>query len=439
MDHQILLVVAALIFSGFFSAVEIAFVSANKLHIELQRESGSVIGTILTKFVDSPSYFIATCLLGNTISLVLYGYYFAEILDPTLEKVLLRFYPETAEQSRTVAQLVIQTVLSTLLVLATAEFLPKSISLIDPDKFLQLAAFPINMIYIAFKPAVVMVVGISKWVIYTVFGISQQEGKHAFGLTDLNHYISNIREQPSYAREQAAKEGGSKEIYKEIFSNALEFKTIRVRDCMIPRKEIIAVDHTASIQELSRIFTESGHSKIPVYKDSIDNIIGYCHHLALFKKPTDIKSILTDIIIVPETMLANQLMIRFISEQKSIGLVVDEFGGTSGLVTIEDIMEEIFGNIEDEFDKDDLKIQRIDNNNYLLSARNEVDDLNERFGLNIPEGDYDTLGGYILYINQNIPQIGEVIITPNYQFVIKSMENARIDMVHMTILRKNND
>ena len=431
MDHNILIVIVSLIFSGFFSAIEIAFISANRLHLELLRKKNTFTGRIISKFVDKPSYFISTTLLGNTVALVVYGYYFALLLEPSIEGFLHHYFPFSESTSLTLV-LIIQTILSTLLVLATAEFLPKSLSLINPDDFLTAAAFPMNLIYWILYPIVFIIDWLSKQLIAKIFKLEYKEVRPAFGLTDLNIYIERVNNVIS---------GGERvdeqnpEVNKEIFSNALEFKKVKVRDCMIPRKEIVAIEYEDNIEELSDAFTSSGHSKIPIYKKSIDNIVGYCHHLDLFKKPLSIASIMTDIIIVPETMLANELMVRFISERKSIALVVDEFGGTSGIVTIEDIIEEIFGEIEDEFDDfEGYKVKRLDESNFILNARNEVDRLNQEFNWHIPEGDYETLGGFILYLHGDIPEIGDQIDAGHLLFTIKSMEDARIDMVQLTII-----
>jgi len=429
MDAELKIVIASLIFSGFFSAVEIAFISANRLHIEIQRKKGVYLAKVLARFIEKPSYFIATTLLGNTIALVVYGYYFALLLEPSIEDVLQENLPDyIIATSLELFVLIIQVALSTLLVLATAEFLPKSLSLFDPDKFLKWAALPMNIIYWIAFPFVWVIVALSKIIITKVFGLEYKEDKPAFGLTDLNVYISNLQQ-----------ENGDKtlenkpEVDQRIFSNALEFKRVKVRECMIPRKEIVAIEDNETIEELEQAFTESGHSKIPVYHDTIDNIIGYCHHLDLFKKPSKITQILNDIIIVPETMLANELMIKFISDRKSIALVVDEFGGTSGIVTIEDIMEEIFGEIVDEYDEEELPFTRFNDHHFELSARYEIDYLNEQYSLNIPTGDYDTLSGYILYINQNIPEVGEKIPAGQFDFIIKSKEEARIDLVELIV------
>jgi CBS domain containing-hemolysin-like protein len=229
------------------------------------------------------------------------------------------------------------------------------------------------------------------------------------------------------------------EIDAKIFNNAIEFKTIKVRECMIPRTEIVAVDVNDSIEELKKLFIETGHSKILVYRNSIDDVIGYCHVLALFKKPEEIKSILTEILIVPETMLANELLIQFINERKSLALVVDEYGGTSGLVSIEDVIEEIFGEIRDEHDDEYLTEQQLDEHNYIFSARHEIDYLNDKYNLSLPEGEYDTLGGLIFAYHEDIPQVNEIIEIPPFIITILTMEENRIDKVKLTVLDRKEE
>lgn len=429
MNPAILPVIISLIFSAFFSATEMAFISANRLHIAIQEKKGHLTGRIISGFIRRNSYFIATTLLGNTIALVVYGIYMAELLEPTIGQVLTHYFPHAGAETISFLQMLLQTILSTLVVLATAEFLPKSLSLVDPDQFLTLAAVPMQVVFYLCYPFTWLIIHLAKWFIHPLLGTTATDALPAFGLTDLNHYISNTG--GNQQDEQNA------ELNKEIFSNALEFKTIRVRDCMIPRKEIVAVDVEDSIPELQKMATESGHSKILVYKESIDNIIGYVHIFSLFRKPESIRSAMTDLIIVPESTFANELMIRFISEQKSVALVVDEFGGTSGIVTIEDVIEQIFGDIEDEYDSDELILRKIDERNYLVSARHEVEFLNERLDWNIPEGDYDTLGGYILYLHNALPKTGDLIGNERFLFEIRAMVEARIDLVKVTLLKNN--
>jgi putative hemolysin len=418
----------SLLFSALFSGIEIAFISSNKLHIELQKKRGVYSGIILSSFLKNPSGFIGTTLIGNTIALVLYGIFMADLLEPILIAQLVKFSPPVNVDA---AFLILQTLISTFIVLITAEFLPKSIFLINPDKLLALFAIPMRIIYYLMYPLVFVVVSVSKFIITHIFRVEYMESRPVFNLTDLNNYINSIA--------MADKEV-EPEIDTKIFNNAMGFKTIRVRECMIPRTEIAAVEVEDSIEDLRNAFVSSGHSKILVYRETIDDIIGYCHALSLFKKPKDITSILSPVIIVAETMLVSELMVRFIGERKTLALVVDEFGGTSGLISIEDVMEQIFGEIQDEYDQsEDWKEQQVDERTYFLSARHEIDYLNEKYGWELPEGDYDTLGGLIIAVNKDIPRINDVIELPPFTFTVTSMEDARIDTVKLTIAENTED
>ncbi len=415
----LMLIFLSLVFSFFFSGIEIAYFSANKLQLELQGKQGLLSGKIFSKFIKKPSLFIGTTLIGNTIALVLYGIFMAQLLEPKLQLWL----PEPIQNDAAI--LVIQTLLATTLVLFTAEFLPKSLFLINPNVMLTALAVPFNIIYYILFPLVISIVSLSKFVITKIFRTEYSDEKPVFGLTDLNHYLKNML--------RVKHEDEDIELDKKIFHNALEFKSVRVRECMIPRTEIIAVDIQDGMEKLRQAFVESGHSKILIYKDSIDDVIGYCHSSELFKKPTRIEDILTPIIIVPETILANELMIRFINERKSLSLVVDEFGGTSGLVSMEDVIEEIFGEIEDEHDEDDLVEQQLDKQTWLLSARLEIDYLNDTYNWNLPTGDYETLGGLILSYREDLPQPGETISVPPFSFTIQSTLDNRIDTLRITV------
>jgi CBS domain containing-hemolysin-like protein len=409
-----LVIFLCLLFSAFFSGMEIAFIASDKLHIEVLRKKGNIYGRILSIFTSNQSQFLATMLVGNNISLVLYGIYMAGILEPAIA---------VYTQSSTII-LIVQSIISTIIVLLTAEFLPKSIFLINPDFSLRIFTVPMLMIYFLFYPVVILVVRLSSLII-SLTGMKISDEKPVFGLMDLNNYIKkNILN---------TEEEEEAEIDPKIFNNAIEFKTVKVRECMIPRKEIVAVDINSSVEELKEDFINSGHSKIIVYKEVIDDVIGYTHALELFKKPNDIKSILSAIPIVPETMLANELLIQFITDRKSLALVVDEYGGTSGIVSIEDVIEEIFGEIRDEHDDEYLEEEKIDQNTYILSARHEVDYLNEKYNFGIPEGDYDTLGGFIFAYHEDIPEVNEVIEISPFIFTIFSMNENRIDKVKMNL------
>ena len=418
MNFNISVVLISLLFSAMFSGVEIAFISSDKLHLELRGKKGNLTGRILSRFTKSPSRFIATTLVGNTVALVIYGIFMAAIIEPILQVNL----PEALNNQGFI--LLTQTLLATMLVLVTAEFTPKSLFMLNPHRMLRFFALPMQLIYWVMQPVVFVVVTLSKFIIVKVLRLEYSEDKPVFGLTDLNNYLHRLKENAAESEV---------DIDTRIFNNALEFKTVRVRECMIPRTEIIAVEVDESIEQLKQAFIDSGHSKILIYKNTIDDIIGYCSSQELFKKPKAIDQILAPIIIVPETLLANELMIQFINERKSLALVVDEFGGTSGIVSIEDIIEEIFGEIQDEHDDEDLVEQRVAEDTYLLSARHEIDYLNEKYDWNIPVGDYDTLGGYILSIHKDLPDMNQIIDIPPFTFTITSILETRIDVVRMTI------
>jgi putative hemolysin len=297
--------------------------------------------------------------------------------------------------------------------------------LIHPNKMISVLAIPIYVIYILFFPAVWFIVTLSKFTIEKILRLEYSEDKPVFGLIDLNQYIRKMMEDQEAAKKQ--------EVDAKIFSNALEFKKVKVRDCLVPRTELVTVGVDDDIEDLKNAFIESGYSRVLVFKESIDNIIGFCNSIELFKKPTEIRDILSPITIVPETFLANELLIQFIAERKNIALVVDEYGGTSGVVTIEDIIEEIFGEIQDEHDEEDLLELQQDENNYIFSARHEIDYLNDKYNFNLPEGDYETLGGLILSVTEDFPKEKEVIEFNEFFFTIETIENNRIDQIRLTL------
>jgi CBS domain containing-hemolysin-like protein len=414
-----LVIIICLLFSAFFSGMEIAFISANKLHIEVLRQQGALSGRILSKFVSNQAHFLGTTLVGNNLALVLYGIYMASLMEPALAS----FLPGDSQ----ILVLICQSLISTILVLVTAEFLPKSLFLQNPDRLLSGLAVPMAMIYYTMYPVTYLVVGISKFFIEKVFRYEYSDDKPVFGLTDLNNYI---KQTISTTAEQTS------EVDAKILNNAIEFKAVKIRECMIPRTEIVAVDVEEPVEVLKETFISSGHSKIIIYQGSIDDIIGYCHSLEMFKKPENIRSILTPISIVPETMPANELLIQFISQRKSLAWVVDEYGGTSGIVSMEDVMEEIFGEIHDEHDTEDLIEQKLDDENFLFSARHEIDFINEKYDLSLPEGDYDTLGGLILTEHEDIPTANETITVDGFSFQIMSVEDNRIGTVKLTLVKQ---
>jgi len=408
-----------LAFSFFFSGIEIAFLSANKLQIELQGKQGVLWGRIMSYFLKRQSWFIGTTLIGNTLALVLFGIHMAQLIEPFLAANL----PESINDE--VFVLVFQTLISTLLILFTAEFLPKSLFLINPTLMLAALAVPFRIIYVILAPLTFSIVYLSKIVIIHVLRIEYSEEKPVFALTDLNNYLKSML--------KVRHDDEDINLDKKIFHNALEFKTVRIRDCMIPRTEVTSINMEEGIEKLRETFIQSGHSKILIYKDTIDNVIGYCHSSALFKGPKRIEDILTPINIVQETMMANTLMVQLIKDRKSLALVVDEFGGTSGIVSMEDVIEEIFGEIEDEHDDDDLIEQKIDDHTYLLSARLEVDYVNDHFKWQLPTGDYETLGGLILSYTEDFPKEGETVSIPPYSFTIQKTENKLINTVKVVV------
>ncbi|GMQ25603.1 hemolysin family protein [Algoriphagus sp. oki45] len=413
-------VLITLLFSAFFSGMEMAFISSNKLQIELQSKQGIFSGQILGRFVNNPGQFIGTTLIGNTIMLVLYGIFMAFLLEPPIRALLPPFFNNEG------SVLIIQTLLSTLVVLFTGEFLPKSLFMLNPNSMLRLFAIPFWGIYLAMYPLVWAIVQMSRFFITKILRLEYNEEKPVFTVTDLNSFIKE-----HFRQSQSAP--GKVEIDTKIFDNAIDFKTIRIRECMIPRTDIVAVEVEDSIQDLKKVFEESGHSKVIVYRETIDEVIGYCHQLELFKKPKTIEEILTPIIITPESGLANELLIQFIQERKSLALVVDEFGGTSGIVSMEDIIEEIFGEIDDEYDQDDLVEQKINEHEFLLSARHEIDYLNEKYGWKLPYGDFETLSGLILSLTENLPNKGESVTIGRYTFTVMSKQAHRIDTVRLKI------
>ena len=408
-ETQVILIVVCLLFSGFFSGLEIAYISRNKLNFEIKSKSKNIFGKIFTLFNRNNSEFIATMLIGNNLALVMYGLVMAQILEPMLSFI-----------NNDISILIIQTLVSTIIVLITAEYIPKSIFLINPDKLLITFSIPLLIIYLILNPVVKIVMVFSKWFIIKILNQEYSDEKVVFKLTDLNDYIKRVVVND--------KEIQSKNI-TEFFNNALALKTVKVRDCMIPRTDIISIDEKDSIIELKNIIDESGCSKIIIYKSSIDYIIGYCHGLSLFNNPKTIKEIIKPITFINETNLASEVLFKFMSKQINIAVVIDEYGGTSGILTLEDIIEEIFGEIIDEFDDDVLLENKVNNNAYNFSARLEIEYLNSKYNFKIPVGEYDTLGGFILDFNKNLPKKGEKIKFDKYLIKILSMNDNRIDSV----------
>jgi len=422
MDNPSVIILITLLLSAFFSGIEIAFISANKLLIELKNKQGSLYAKILSPYLTNPSKFISTTLIGNNIALVIYAIYMAQVLSGPISSII-----PNIEEHR-FALLLIQTIISTLFVLVTAEFIPKVLFRINPDLILRILIYPFQIFYYLISPLVYFINWLAKVFLNKVLKVEFSESGPAFTRVDLDEYISEINETNF---------GDDVELDTEIFRNALDFSSLKVRECMTPRADLVSIDINLGIEELYKKFLETELSKILVHDGNPDQIIGYVHLKEIFKKPKSIKSILYPIEIVTETMNALDLINKFSRTRKSIALVVDELGGTAGIVTIEDVMEEIFGEIEDEHDIEDLLEEKISDTQYRLSARHEIDYLNDEFDFNIEEGDYHTLGGFILARHENIPKAGEKIIIDQFEFTIETVKNTGIGTVNLRILENN--
>ncbi len=419
------IIIFTLLFSAFASGSEIAFISSNKLRIELDRKQGSFSAKIIAGFVKSPSQFIATMLLANNVALVIYGIVFSEQL--LSRDVLKSWLPH--QLTSEAGLLIIQTLISTLLILVTAEFIPKVLFRLNPNGILNALAVPILLLYYFFYPVVYVVLTITKFVMKKIFRLEFVEEKPLFGRIDLDFYIRELTSKNSQVEEM------NSEI--RIFQNALDFTEVKVRECMIPRKEIVAISTDEPVEKLRELFIETKLSKILVYRDSIDNIIGFVHSSEMFKLPQEIASVLLPISIVPEVMPANELLTLFTNQHKSIALVVDEFGGTSGMVTIEDVIEEIFGEIQDEHDVPDQFEKQLNENEFIFSGRLEIDVLNKKYNLDIPEHEtYETLAGFIFYHHENIPEPHEEIIIPPFNITVMQVKDNRIEQVRLKVERE---
>ncbi len=415
------IVIIMLILSGFFSGIEIAFVSSNRLKLELDKSKGHYNARIIATFASKPSKFIGTLLLGNNIALVLYGIAIAKILTPWLQKLFVS--PFDTE----LFILLAQTIIATLLILVTAEFLPKVLFRIRPNAIINFFAVPVKIIYYILYPFVFLFIGFSEFVLKKLFRVNFEKEDYSFSAIDLGDYV----------KEFTKGENDESEISQEIqiFQNAIDFHRIKLRECMTPRTEIIAFDEGDSVEQLRQSFIETGHSKILIYRENIDTIIGYTHSYDMFKKPETITEILHSIIIVPETMLANKVLSTMLTENKSVAVVVDEFGGTSGMITMEDVIEEIFGEIEDEHDNEDLLEKQIKEDEFLFSGRLEIDYLNEKYDISIPvSDDYETLAGFIIHHYESIPLINESIKIYNFNFKIIQAEKNRIELISLKII-----
>lgn len=417
MTTPLIIVLIMLVLSAFFSGLEIAYLTSNKLRIELLSKRHIFPSQILSFFVRNSNSYISTMLVGNCITLVVFSIFMGEILDPRIQSFI---------DSKPLV-LLIETVLSTILILVTAEFIPKNLFRINPNRILALFAVPLFIVYWILSPIVLITNGLARFILRFVLGTKFPQKKLVFGRIDLDHFI---HESTSLNVQRHELENEVK-----IFKRAMGFSKIKARDCMIPRTEIVAVSVDESIENLRKLFIETRLSKILVYRDSMDNIIGYTHSYEIFKRPGTVLSVLLPVLIIPESMSANEVLTLFIQQHKSVALVVDEFGGTSGILTMEDIIEEIFGEIEDEHDKEEMIENKISEVEFVFSGRLEIDYINERYRLSLPISDeYTTLAGLILHIRQSIPKKNEIVMMNPYYFKILSTSDTLIEQVQLKIL-----
>ncbi|MCH1609205.1 MAG: hemolysin family protein [Flavobacteriaceae bacterium] len=396
--------------------MEIAFVAANRIYLEIEKQQLGFNAKFLNFITQNPSRFIATMLVGNNISLVIYGIFMGD-------RILQLFFAETLLSGAISIQVVfIQTVISTIIILITAEFLPKVFFQQFSNALMKLLAFPTAIFYVLFSPVTAMIMKLSDFILIKFFKTKGDQVQLTFSKIELGNYIEEQLE--------STKDIDNVDSEIQIFQNALDFSEVKVREAMVPRTEIVAIENTADLSEIKKLFTSSGLSKIPVYDDSIDDILGYVHAFEMFKKPKSLKKVLLPVVFIPETMKISEVLKLLTKQRKSIAVVLDEYGGTSGIITVEDIIEELFGEIEDEHDNVALHEHVIEEGVYEFSARLEVDYINQNYNLDLPENEfYETLGGMIVYYQEEIPSQGDVIAFENYTFEIKEVSSTKIEIV----------
>lgn len=411
-----IIIIICLILSAFFSGMEIAFVAANRIYLEIEKQQLGFNAKFLNFITQNPSRFIATMLVGNNISLVIYGIFMGD-------RILQLFFAETLLSGAISIQVVfIQTVISTIIILITAEFLPKVFFQQFSNALMKLLAFPTAIFYVLFSPVTAMIMKLSDFILIKFFKTKGDQVQLTFSKIELGNYIEEQLE--------STKDIDNVDSEIQIFQNALDFSEVKVREAMVPRTEIVAIENTADLSEIKKLFTSSGLSKIPVYDDSIDDILGYVHAFEMFKKPKSLKKVLLPVVFIPETMKISEVLKLLTKQRKSIAVVLDEYGGTSGIITVEDIIEELFGEIEDEHDNVALHEHVIEEGVYEFSARLEVDYINQNYNLDLPENEfYETLGGMIVYYQEEIPSQGDVIAFENYTFEIKEVSSTKIEIV----------
>jgi len=415
--YTIIWIVISLILIGFFAGYEIAFISANRLSIELKKKQGLRSGIILSNFMESPAKFIGTCLIGLNIVLVIYGLLFTAFLKSIAWNPL--------EVENEYLKLVIDTIISTFVVLVFGEFIPKAIFKARNDKLIAFFAPVAQFFHSLLQPLASVFVSIAQWILTYIFNVRVNNKNEAFSKVDLEHFFQQTKDQDEE----------NQELNTELFENALSLPLVKIRQCLVPRTEIEGADIHISIEDLKKQFIKTQLSKLVIYDDSVDSILGYVHQIDLFKRPSSVQEILHPIIAVPESMSATDLINKFTKERKSIAWVVDEFGGTAGIVTMEDVLEEIFGEIRDEYDVEEFVEKQLAADEFIFSGRLELDYLKEKYELDFPENESETLSGYIINKHEAIPKQKETIIVDHYQIDVLTVSDTRIEMVKLKILR----
>lgn len=415
--YILLSIIGTLVMIGFFAGYEIAFVSANRLSIELKKKQGKKSGLILANFMEHPAKFIGSCLIGLNIFLVIYGLLFDELIQS------LAWRPINFKNN--IVQLVVDTLISTIVVLILGEFIPKAVFKAKGERLLSLFAPIAQFFYTLFEPVANLFVNMSQWILKYVFNLHLNNRNDAFNKVDLEHFFQQTKDQDE----------DNAELNTELFENALSLPMVKIRQCLVPRTEIEGVDINCTIEDLRTHFISTQLSKLVVYDENIDNILGYVHQLDLFQKPSSVRSIMHPMMAVPESMSATDLINKFTKERRSIAWVVDEFGGTSGIVTMEDVLEEIFGEIHDEYDVAEFEEKQLTEDEFMFSGRLELDYLNEKYKMDFAVTDSETLSGYIINEHETIPKLKETIIIGHYKFDIVAVSDTRIEMVKMKILK----
>ena len=405
--------------SAFFSGMEIAFISSDRIFLEIEKNQGNIIARILTRITETPSKFIAAMLVGNNISLVVYGIFMGD-------RIISLLYPGADEANLSLTILFYQTLISTVIILLTAEFLPKVFFQLYANKLIKLFIIPAATFYYLFYPITFFVIKITDGVLLLFFKTAAEVAEISFSKGELGDYIVKQVESVS------DKEKLDSEI--QIFQNALEFSDLKAREVMVPRAELVAIDIDKDIQELKELFMTTGLSKIPVYQNSVDDILGYVHAFELLKKPASIRSILLPVEFIHEPLPINEVLNRLTRKRKNLAVVLDEYGGTSGIITVEDIVEELFGEIEDEHDQVDHYELKVSETEFEFSARLEVDYLNTTYGFSFPEEEfYETLGGLVVHFTEEIPQQGDVFSLAQYEFKILEVSSTKIERIHLRV------